>query len=561
MTLLPVPALLVLALLAWLLLPGRLPGPAPIDAPRSLRGPALDLLLFIVCGAGLAAANSLWFARFGLYPQPFLCTDFHEYCGTIAGLVLDAPADMSAQRSPLTAAISAAFVRRLGMVDGMAVAALLSTGVIGGSLYLWGRALHGRLAGLLAAMAATTFVPVVSLSRTLSFYPELAAAFTFGAATTALALRFRTPLSLFMAGVGIGACVLVEGRGLFWALPFFGLSALAALWPRAGLEGLPNKLLEGLACCFALALPLYGAWVLGQQHFGIVQCLEVTIDPATRMRDHGFQLLPPARELPPRGCYTWGQTSLLRIPETLHWIWAMTRRIPPEAFVNDEIKRNLILLLGPLPPTIIGAAVLSVLGTLRGRHRMARLMALLGTAVPFLAALSGAIRMQRAQLHYLSTPGPLLVLVLGVGLAVAFDGLDGLPGLADRWRRLHTRLRQRLPPAPALPGDLDGQVLLRSALALGLGFLLVTGILPTDLSPVAPWRVPITHGIGDIQATLYARGKGPRAQSSVPATPSCYELLEAEQAAGKAVGGTLFGGVPTDAKSAKQDPPPGGWGF
>ncbi|RME22575.1 MAG: hypothetical protein D6798_15440, partial [Deltaproteobacteria bacterium] len=248
----------------------------------------------------------------------------------------------------------------------------------------------------------------------------------------------------------------------------------------------------------------------------------------------------------------WGQSDPLAIPTTLRWVKAMTDRIPEAAYKSFEVRRNLTLLLTPLVPVLTGAGILSLLGTLRGRQRLARLVALVGTAVPFVAALSGGIRMQRAQLHYLSTPSPLLALVLGLGMATLLHGFDGIPLLGSGWRWLRGRLLAALPRFPH-------HALARFVLGNVLGFLLVTGILPTVLSPAARWRVPIRHAIGDMQSVVYSHGGGAWVQSSVPATPSCYELLDQQTAAGIPPGGTLFGGIPTEARSVEQRPPPGGW--
>ncbi len=562
MTELPATWLIVLPLVIWLLLPGQ---PAPArhaagfrPAPRSrLAGVAIDLLLMLVCGVGLSAANAGWFARISLDPQPFLCTDFHEYCGSIAGIVLGNMDDVSPQRSPLTMMLSASLAKRLGLVDGMEVAALISTAVIGASLYLWGRAILDRTAGALAAMAGTVFVPLVALSRTLSLYPEMAAVFTLGAGLTALALRTRGPLAVLGAGVAAGACLLVDARGLFWALPYLGLGLLAAVWPPPGTRGIPAITRNAVISLVALALPIIGSWILASHWLGDGQCLEVTMDPTTRMRDQGLTLNAPTRSLPPIGCYIWGKSSPLGIPTTLRWLVAMTDRIPEAAYKSFEVRRNLTLLLTPVVPVLTGATVIATLGTLRGRQRLARLAALVGTAVPFAASLNGGIRMQRGQLHYLSTPGPLLALILGLALGTLLWGLDGIPLLGSGWRRLRAAL---LAPLPTLRRQtLPHHVLARFVLGNVLGFLLVTGILPTVLSPAATWRVPIRHAIGDIQAVVYSHGGGALMQSSVPATPSCYELLDQQATAGIDPGGTLFGGVPREARSVEQQPPPGGW--
>ena len=54
---------------------------------------------------------------------------------------------------------------QLGIVNGLAAAAWASTAGIDLGLYVWGRALAGRAAGIAAAAIALTMAPIVGLSR------------------------------------------------------------------------------------------------------------------------------------------------------------------------------------------------------------------------------------------------------------------------------------------------------------------------------------------------------------------------------------------------------------
>lgn len=534
----PVGWLVAAPLVLWVLLPGP-PGPA---APER-RSVGVDLALALLCGVGLALADGLNFARYGLAPQPLLCTDFHEYCASVGALILDHPAGVSPQRSPIAFLPSAVLGKLLGLVDGMAVAALLAMAVIGASLYLWGRALHGRVAGVLAVILSTALTPLVSLSRTLSLYPELAATFTFGAAACALALRFGTPLALLAAGIGAGACFLVEGRGLFWGLSYLGLALLAALWPRPDRPGrwLPDTVL-GLGAVLA---PVALSWWLGHRFLGGVACLEQVMDPASRVYQSGLEMLPVAGAEVVRSCFVWGRSSPLELPRTLGWLAQQSARVPPETWQTVEVRRNLALLVGPLQPLILGGSVLAVLGMLRGPQRLARLAALLGTAVPFVAALVGAVRLQRAHIHYLSTPAPLAALVLGLGVAVLLHGGAGLPVLDAAWRRVMARV-----PAPPRP------TLVREALCVLLVVLLATGTLPSVLSPVASWRVPYRHDIKHMQAMLFDGDEGPEHAAGVTVNPACRLLLDRQAEQGIPPQGTLYGGVSADRRVEAQLPPP-----
>lgn len=89
---------------------------------------------------------------------------------------------------------SALLMPHLGLIDAMTAMGMLSVGGITSGPYLWGCALHGRLARIEGALAVGMLIPMVILSRVQIFYPEMTAVFTISAAL-ACARRSRAHAS------------------------------------------------------------------------------------------------------------------------------------------------------------------------------------------------------------------------------------------------------------------------------------------------------------------------------------------------------------------------------
>jgi len=459
-----------------------------------------DALLAALCGVVLALLCGFWLADFHLLDGPLSSSDFHEYCGGVVALREGVPGDFTRQRSMLAAAPSVWLAGRVGVLDGMAGAALLSMAGIGVGLYGWGRALGSRLAGVAAVLAGATVAPLVNLSRTLSFYPETTAAFTLGTAAAVAAARWRTLPLLALCGAGAGLCFLADLRGLLWGLAVVAVGGLAAV--SAPARRWPLRLA-------VLLLPVWVAWQAGPLAYGPdASPLEGQTDVLQRIRDRGGTPTWDRSELP-RTAYVWGRSDPLEIPATLHALAEQARRIPdwmrdhPRSVARREAQ------LDPVLPLLGGAGLLTALG-LASQRRWRVLLAAGATAVPFVASVRSAVVLGQLHPRYLATSGVLLAALLGASMAL-------LAG-RGRWRLL------------------AGSVV---ALVVALG------VLPSPLSPIAAWRVPGKAQRADIAAFLVEVDTG---ETHHPHGEDCGRGLRQDRDRGLEPGGRLHGGVTVSAE-------------
>ncbi len=474
--LLETPSLLLLPPLLLRLIPWRREG----ERWRLLP----ELLLMGLSGVLVVALSSGWLIGFHQVGGPLTGSDFTEYCQSTGALRDGRLHLFSPSRSKLAAWPAAYLARGLGVIDGHAVAALIFTGVVGAGIYTWGRALRGRLAGLVAAIAYGAVGPLVLLPRTLSFYPETVAAFVWSAAGAAAAMRWRSGPALLLGGVGTALALSADVRGLFWALPALGLSLLAACvppdWrrPRAWLR-LPLRLALVLGPV-ALSYPLAGARLFRPD----APTLEAQVAgfQADRQRALG---LPVDRRPIPEG-YLWGQSDPLAIPETLGELVAMRARIPDAVRRFPETVFGRYAHIEPWYGLIGGALALAALGLARRPWRLAALAGML----PFFVVLRNAADFL-VYLRYLQAPMAAFPVILA--LAAVALGFAPLPGI-DRTRDA--------------PGRWRWADWARPALGLLAAALVVLGVLPSALSPVASWRRPFQANQDIERMLLYARERG-----------------------------------------------------
>jgi hypothetical protein len=424
----------------------------------------LDGPLLLGAGFVSGALQSLWLAGFAAAGGQLATSDFGDWCAAVATVAEGDAARYPAHRARLTAELLAPLARRVGVADAILWGATISGGALASALYLWGRALHGRVAGLAASAFIGAVPPVLLLSRTVSFYPEATAIFAWGMALAAAAARWPKARSLLGAGIGLGLCLLVELRGLIWALPGLGVAGLGLLLgPWRPAWSAPSRLV-------ALFLPLALAWTLGPwAYHERTGSLEEQADVRQRLHELGHD---DPRFAPPwqySSRYIWGRTSLADVPNTLLHFKAQTALIPPiEALgptsaVAAERART-------WAPLALGALALGVWSLWR---RWPMILALALTSAPFLVALQGALTIQQGSDRFMGQVGVVLPLWLGLGLAALGQG--AVPAAPS--------------PAPSL-APLDRRGLLAVLAAWALAWALTLGVLPSALSPVASWRPP-----------------------------------------------------------------------
>jgi hypothetical protein len=422
-----------------------------------------DLAMMIGCGAGLSLLCDGWLAAFHLLDGALIGSDFPEYCRSIDSLRPGGdPSQFSKQRSQL-AALPSVLLSEPGIVEGMARAARWSMAGIGAAIYLWGRALHSRLAGTTGVLLAAACSPLVLLVRTVSFYPEITAIFTLAGALCAVAVRWRRPVDLLLCGIGVGLCFLIDLRGLVWGLAALGPALVVAV--LAPLRRWPLRLV-------ALLLPVWLAW-LGGQHAYLhgANPLEGQVDLIQRIHDQGG--VPEFnRASLPASEYVWGRTPATDIPTTLHWL-ALQSSLIPDWMAEDsrsqhEVYRSITPMVAPM-----AFALMLALVALRRRPLLAATM--LGLLVPHVSSITSAISLGQLYPRYIGSVAPAGVVIAGVALAGAagrgrirlvvgsigllvlvLGGVDSALSPVADWREVSGGQPRQLDPFVAL--DAQGQI-------------------------------------------------------------------------------------------------------
>lgn len=493
------------------------PRPAPAPAWHPLVDPALAALLAV--GLGLFWAH--WFSRFHLVGDRLTSADFQIYCGSMTTL-RDGQGEFWFQaRSVASGWLPVLLASRTGIVDGLLYGSLLSGMAIAGALYLWGRALHGRLAGIASALSASAVAPLVLTTRHLSFYPEIIAGMCLCAAGTALAVRRRTLPALVTATAGAGIALLVDSRGLIWALPALGTTVLVAcLAPR---RSIPWRL-------GAVGLVLVLAWFAGRPAYAPTDPLEIQLALSARDVAAGTDVLEVDEHA---GGYRWGYSNPLTIPKTLLFLARASKSsqaILSEDPANLEVRRQHVAPWLPL-------AGLALLGAVVGlRRRPLLLLGLAASVVPFLVSLRAATHWE-SSLRYLGLALPFVPLLMGLAFATLVEG--ALP---------------REDPSSSDPSGVRERLLgaIRPLLAVALLLGLVFGLPPSWLSPTASWRVP-WDATPEARQTVHFVATGEERPTS-PLNQACVNGLQRDVSLGLDPERAFRGSGDSDAEPSQVEP-------
>jgi hypothetical protein len=395
----------------------------------------------------------------------------------------------------------------LGLIDGLLVAGLISYAAMGSGIFLWARALHGRLAGMCAAVLACAAAPLVQLTRTASFYPEAVAAYVLSGTGAVLALRYRSLAALAAAGLGVGLVLLVDVRGLIWGLPALGLAALAAL----GRKGVLRK----LAGLVVLGLPVGLSHPMGEvAYFEKTPSLEQQavfyVDEA--MRRIGADTGTPIGDRAYPSRFIWGWSPLEDVPKTVRYMLDLNQGVPEAVGAHKEtVHTRRVHVLPWVVPGIAGL----LLAAWGARRRPWVLLALIGASVPFVVALRSATTLV-SHPRYVANGMAILPILLGVGVAVLAQG-----GL-------------RREDAPGGGGGRPWGVLA----GVGAMWVLVVGIVPSWLSPTATWRAPIGADTEPRHSIEVAQAE---AEAAEDVSGLCVSTLRADYARGMEPGSRLYG--------------------
>ncbi len=495
--------LATVALLAVLAVASRkLPGSG--RAPATLGWTDLALLL----GSGLVTAvlGAWLMAPIALEDGVVTGADFQEYCASVASLRGDGLSHWYAMRSKAPGLVPALMARPLGLVDGLVSSALLGSAVLGMALFAWGRAIHGRLAGLAAVVLALAFPPLVLAGRVLSFYPQIAAWFVVAAATAAAAMRWRTRLALVLGGCGVGLALLADGIGLVWALPCGLVVLVAAL--RAPRRSWPARLAVVL-------LPVVLSWFVGRWANAETHPLELQL--GIMVRTHQTDGAEPV-QLQDTG-YRWGWSNPIGVPGTLLRIWSSSgdagRQLQDREPVLEARERR----VAPWLPLLWAALVPTVLAL---RRRPWLLFALLLGCLPFVGMLHRAATME-TNLRFLLLALPFAPVLLALALACALEGARPEPRQASAEQ-----------PSPVWARAL------RPAIALSLSCFLLAGPGWTPLSFRSSGRPPF-RAVNDAGTAVDFAITGQRRPN--PVLEPCIQGLQADHTRGVPTESRFYGNL------------------
>jgi hypothetical protein len=488
----PLGCLLGLALLA-VRLPGRGRGLGSLDG--------WDALYALVCGLIVALVAAFGAGPLALEGGAVTGADFQEYCATVASVRGD-PLDWHyAMRSRFPALVPGLLAGPFGVLDGLVLGSLLGSALLGASLYLWGRGLHGRVAGC-AAAALSLGLPALALAgRMLSFYPLIAGLLALATALATLAFSQRRPWALLLGGIGVGLALLADSVGLLWALPLLLLVVIAALWaPRKRWPLRLALVLLPVALSFGV-----GRWAYAHSH-----SLELQLAIMVRAN------LPTQQAIEAEeGGYRWGWSNPLAVPATLLRVARRSGGAGERIERRDPSPHE----RDPVAPWLPLAAAGAVAAMVALRRRPGLILALGLGCLPWAAMLQRAASMEPS-LRFLLLSMPFVPLVLGVGLAGALVGAHAGPDLE------------------AEPVSLPGMTLRPVLAAVVVGLLLGLGF-----SPLSPrweghkrWQA-VNDGPA---AQRYARRGIDRPH---PANEGCIEAMRLDVERGVPEGSQVYGGL------------------
>ena len=473
-----------------------------------------------LCGLGMALVMGFYLADPHLFRGIYTGSDFTQYCEATDAVRAGRPWSINPHRSRVAALLPGIFAGNLGIMDGLSLGALLSTAVLLGGIYLWAWALHGRTAAVAAVLLSGAFAPLVLLTRTLSFYPQACAGYVLAGATSTLALRYRTRPLLLLGSLTPGLAILLNPQGVAWALPALGVTLLAAVLPQPSPGKKPDERqvqrwrktgANLLLVVLALSLTWWaGRFVYSGNHQGSLES-EVyhyveTLHQQAQASGLEVNALEPCSSTIHEG-FIWGEDAPWQLVPALRCMGKLRAQLPSELSQVPQVQLIFNQQMKVWQPLLVLGLLATVFGL---RRRPVALLGLIPNLLPYGLALYYTPldpSLRRMAVGLAAFP-----VVLGIAFAILLeDGPD------PRWPRGRRKKLSRLPRTwPAW---------------IGLG-LLVTGLLPTPLSPRASWRAPFTGGL-DLAQVLSQ--EAPRSLSQV----GCKSALESDMAKGIPLHGWL----------------------
>jgi hypothetical protein len=469
----------------------------------------IDAGLAVLSGVVGTAMSTGWMARYFVTRRPITASDFGQYCESLGAFRADQIDAWSMQRSLVAGFVPGLLADAFGIVDALLVGATMSHCLMLVGIFLWARAAHSRLAGLVAVAMACSAAPLVHLSRTVTFYPETVAGCVLSAAGAVMAMRYRKLPAFVFAALAIGLTLLLDVRGLLWALPALGITVVAVLLA----PGLHRKVLGLLV----VGGCLYGSHSIGakttwEQSPSLEQQTVYYVDEAIRRYLPNDPEAGLEKEKDFAGSrFVWGRSGATTVHKTLGFLLELRSAVPDGIENQQETAYSRRVHLMPwVVPGAVGL-LLAVVGAWRRKWLVA---AVLGSMVPFAVALQGTAQMV-GHSRYLANGITMVPVLMGVGFAALY------------WGSLSDSDEDALRPA-----------LTRSdGLAVGLVLVMVLGMIPSWVSPVANWRAPVSADIEPANTIWHAAHSDPL---PLDVARGCADALKEDYANGLPVGSALM---------------------
>ena len=298
-------------------------------------------------------------------------------------------------------------------MNGFALSSILSTVLIFLLVYVWGSALGGIGAGIFSTGVLWMMAPMVLLPRFLTYYPPIVLATVLGATGLALWGRYRTPLTALLCGIGIAGCLLIDVRGVVWAV-LFGL-VVCVYCPLMSRR--PTFCLD----CFyifrfgGLGLPRGGCirpmLLRSRSNWMFVHCMLGSMSPILSFSLHGI--------LSHRLCGGW--FNPVEVLDTVGFIIEQRNYPVPQGFIDWQFggwwskRRDCILDRFWIMGVILGCV--TVWRRKYGKSQLERILLFLCTLSPFLLLFHSLQSIVEQHIRFYMHTAPGLAVALGVGMA------------------------------------------------------------------------------------------------------------------------------------------------
>lgn len=428
--------------------------------------PRYDLPLALGMGLLIWWIGDTWIVDHYLEGGRALTSDFSRVCASLSTATQGHWEHWSPTSSRLSGVFVVPLIGPMGIMDALNLTASAGFVICVTSVVLWASALHSRLAGFAAGFVVLSLMPLTVISRTLNFYPITVGFFSLCLALAVMSMVRPSKGSILAGALGIGLVMLVDVRGLLFALPALLMVVLGAY----RLKEVRLSLRAGL-----ILAPLMGSWMLADLTYpghpssleDQVMALNANLEAAQSENDEVHM---------PTSDFRWGASNPLLIPATLRQLSLNNRSLAPKTRDLPANVQGRDLYLWPWLMPILCTGLLAIWGIRKRRWHLAAL----GLSILPCAMILPTVALVEFHVRFLALVAPGVAVLLGIGFATLLRGT------------LSTG--QEMPPKVLGPNPRWLPAGSRDFAGLLVLILLVVGVLPSWFSPDAANKRPVATG-------------------------------------------------------------------